>query len=1234
MKTINFKNFFKKHFINPSWSFAKQNSLSKHCNWSKCCAFAIALAMLATGCEQSLGGGGSEGPALTGTVTINGSPAVHKVLYTTVDHGAQTLNAALAGSYQYKWQRSDSNSEDAVWEDIPDAENYDYTLTDADLGKFIKVLVSAASYRNTISGITDTPVAEAPKKYNITIDENIQNGGLTSSLSSAAEGAHITLNVTPEDKYQLSGMPKVTKDGNNEIEVKGSGNTYTFTMPAADVTVTAEFEEVPDGNHKIEVTFDDAKGTVGVTVDGKNAPTAVADVQVTLTITPVAGYKPGSLKVNDDDATPADDNQDGVYTHIFTMPDEDVTVTVEFEAIEYDITIDNVIQNGTVTATPEKATVGTDVTLTITPATGYQYKSGSLKVNDEYAEATGDNQNGGYTYTFNMPAKNVTIAAQFEDKSYTITTGGNTNGSVVANPTTATVGTQVTLTVTPNAGYGYMAGSLKVNDNNGGISGSGPYTFTMPASNVTVTAQFEKKSYTLTIAGSIQNGSITATVSNNPVTSGETVLYETPVTLTITPAANYQYKSGSLTVDNVAKTATAGQNGVYTYTLTMPASDVTVTAQFENAPVTGVDLDAWLREEVGKANAATSGYTITMPTGAVIALKSALPTITKAVTIEANGATLTRDPSYTTTSDTSALLYFNPTSNITVNIRRLHFKGGRATNYGGAIRGNTKSRLTLESCIFSDNRASANNAFGGAVYNQTFLYVRGCTFYNNTAGTHTTTSMGGAIYCTATITLTGNLFFRNTANSSKDVGLNGSSALASDSGYNISDKVSDTTGSGFSGAATNVFGADSILSPAGFKPIAGSGAAGILPTDQDAWPASYPVTDFYGQTISVGGAAGAVQESGSGTGFYLDYSADNPIYGTATATSPRADGLYDANTSVTVTASPAVTGAVFGYWVIDGVRDDTSGSQINITMNASRIILAVFNINVSGTADTAGTGDAPTLRYALANTIDGETIFLPAGGTIAITSTLPYITRSITIEGNGATLTRDPSYTATSGTSALLYINSAAATVKISRLYFKGGRATDKGGAIQNNAGILTVESCIFHDNKVTANSSMGGAIYNNGGTNTKLTVRGCTFYDNAAGPPSGSTTNKGLGAAIYGNNNSGHVKITGNLFLKNITLTSGSPNAQVTAYATTEGYNVADKTSGTYGTGYVDATGDLSSITDITFATNGDPSTAPSSASGAELKTLTSLPDGFPATYFDGTSRGIPATAGAVAAQ
>ncbi|MDR1174948.1 MAG: hypothetical protein LBK83_05700 [Treponema sp.] len=76
-----------------------------------------------------------------------------------------------------------------------------------------------------------------------------------------------------------------------------------------------------------------------------------------------------------------------------------------------------------------------------------------------------------------------------EDPTYTITIGTFSGGAVSASPASATAGTSITLTVTPDTNYILQSGSLKYNGT--AITGGPPYTFTMPASDISVEAVFE-----------------------------------------------------------------------------------------------------------------------------------------------------------------------------------------------------------------------------------------------------------------------------------------------------------------------------------------------------------------------------------------------------------------------------------------------------------------------------------------------------------------------------------------------------------------------------------------------------------------------------------------------------------------------------------------------------------------------------------------------------------------------
>ena len=101
------------------------------------------------------------------------------------------------------------------------------------------------------ANVTVTGEFEEIPFYTVTIDEGIQHGSIEASPQGGYEGTGtlITLTITPDSSYRLKAGSLSTTP---EVELKGTGNTRTFTMPDADVTVTAEFEEISSGSIQIE----------------------------------------------------------------------------------------------------------------------------------------------------------------------------------------------------------------------------------------------------------------------------------------------------------------------------------------------------------------------------------------------------------------------------------------------------------------------------------------------------------------------------------------------------------------------------------------------------------------------------------------------------------------------------------------------------------------------------------------------------------------------------------------------------------------------------------------------------------------------------------------------------------------------------------------------------------------------------------------------------------------------
>ena len=234
-----------------------------------------------------------------------------------------------------------------------------------------------------------------------------------------------------------------------------------------------------------------------------NRLTAKGTAPITWSI--VSGILPEGLRLNEDtgeiSGTPA-----GEGTEVFTVMavndlGEDIkelSITiVKAPETEYAVTVRD-DGHGTGSADPASATAGTEITLTATPNAGYHFKewqvmSGDVTVRDD---------------KFTMPSDNVEIKAIFEEDApptpteYTVTVKTDGNGTASASHAKAVVGTEITLTATPNAGYHFkewqvMSSDVTVRDDK----------FTMPGSDVEVKVIFEEDApptpteYTVTFDG-------------------------------------------------------------------------------------------------------------------------------------------------------------------------------------------------------------------------------------------------------------------------------------------------------------------------------------------------------------------------------------------------------------------------------------------------------------------------------------------------------------------------------------------------------------------------------------------------------------------------------------------------------------------------------------------------------------------------------------------------------------
>ena len=326
---------------------------------------------------------------------------------------------------------------------------------------------------------------------------------------------------------------------NAELDDPSSSQTG-FTMPEDDVTLSAQYQEItepdtepntePDTTDDITTGADDneyADGGAGGTQPQVTTPT------LTVTGGTVVEYT-------------GTDNGSGGYN---------VTENTSVKIAANDPAAGKVFSGWTVT------------------------DSNGLAVESSAIGFTADQDNP-LQATFTMPSYDLTITATYAD-TYTITvtdgsvTGGasvdGTSGAVVAaEGTTVTVQAAVPSGKVFSGWTGTDANSTSISFTNVSEDGS-TATFKMPASDVSITANYTDSTYSV----SVTNGTLDGGAASGSYTAGSTV------TVTANdPASGYAFLNWTATTQTGDAIIFADASATTT-TFTMPSSAVTITANYQ-----------------------------------------------------------------------------------------------------------------------------------------------------------------------------------------------------------------------------------------------------------------------------------------------------------------------------------------------------------------------------------------------------------------------------------------------------------------------------------------------------------------------------------------------------------------------------------------------------------------------------------------------------------------------------
>ncbi|MBR4080884.1 MAG: right-handed parallel beta-helix repeat-containing protein [Clostridia bacterium] len=486
--------------------------------------------------------------------------------------------------------------------------------------------------------------------------------GNTTITGNTANGQ--TVNMQIGSGLSETGLPKVTTDFTGSVGVRTffaptASESQLFIANAAGGAVTAAqlakftsdegFARRVNADGYGELFVGHGLTVVNGTGSGEYAPGEVVSIGANEA---PEGHAFDKWVITSGTATIA--NAASPFTTI-TMGTADVTVEATYKSNNYAIHVNiSPAEGGTVTGAGFYAH-GDTVTLTATPATGYEFhfwQKGNWQSKDESITFTAT-ESAEYSAYFRKQAYFVRVSVEYQNGGGP---GADNGGEVTGVNRTYYYGETVTLTATLNPGWTFLGYYL---NNKELLTDELTYSFTVEGE-VWIHAKYVRNDYTITAVANPAEG--------GTVTGGKDYGYGDSVTLTATANENWTFTNWTDEDGTVVSTDAA-----YTFTATDAA---TLTANFTRNTCT-------IMTEVNPAGGGDVTGSGTYECGAQVTLTATAFEGWVFESWQLNGEVVSTDATYTFTADGDATLTaVFARSKHTITVTASPTEGGTATGGG------------------------------------------------------------------------------------------------------------------------------------------------------------------------------------------------------------------------------------------------------------------------------------------------------------------------------------------------------------------------------------------------------------------------------------------------------------------------------------------------------------------------------------------------------------------------